>query len=128
MSLADGLFTGLTLTVMGMGLVFLLLAILWGLLTLLLRLDREPTSQAAEGGGAAVTPAMPPSAPDIAADGPDPDLRSAIAVAVLIHQAALRKQAAPTMRSHWPGSLLYASRWVAAGRHQQIENWHPRKH
>jgi Na+-transporting methylmalonyl-CoA/oxaloacetate decarboxylase gamma subunit len=57
MSLADGLFTGLTLTVMGMGLVFLLLALLWGLLTLLLRLDREPTPQAAEGGDAAA-PAM----------------------------------------------------------------------
>lgn len=33
---------GLQITVLGMGLVFLLLAVLWGLLTLLLRLDNAP--------------------------------------------------------------------------------------
>lgn len=128
MALADGLSTGLTLTVMGMGLVFLLLAVLWGLLTLLLRLDREPAPQTADGRGAVAVPAAPIPAPDAVEASLDADLRAAISVAVLLHQAVLRKQAAPTMRSHWPGSLLYASRWVAAGRHQQIENWHPRKH
>lgn len=125
MALADGLFTGINLTVLGMGLVFLLLAVLWGLLTLMLRLDRAPAPQADE---AAAGVAGPPAAGAAEAGAIDPDLRAAVAVAVLLHQAVLRKQAAPTMRSHWPGSLLYASRWVAAGRHQQIENWHPRKH
>ncbi len=33
---------GLQMTVVGMGLVFLLLALLWGLLTLVLAFDRAP--------------------------------------------------------------------------------------
>jgi Na+-transporting methylmalonyl-CoA/oxaloacetate decarboxylase gamma subunit len=33
---------GLQMTIVGMGLVFLLLALLWGLLTLMLALDRDP--------------------------------------------------------------------------------------
>jgi glutaconyl-CoA/methylmalonyl-CoA decarboxylase subunit delta len=125
MSLVEALYTGLNLAVVGMGLVFLLLAVLWALLTVMLRMDRAPATEAAS---AAVTEAPATIFPEDEADALDPDLRAAIAVAVLTHQAVLRKQAAPTMRSHWPGSLLYASRWVAAGRHQQIENWHPRKH
>ena len=48
MTLAERLFTGFNLTVLGMGLVFLLLALLWGLLVLMLRLDREPPSGATE--------------------------------------------------------------------------------
>ena len=38
----DNLSWGLQITVLGMGLVFGLLALLWGLLTLVQRLDREP--------------------------------------------------------------------------------------
>ena len=38
----DNLIWGLQTTVLGMGLVFALLALLWGLLTLVLRLDKEP--------------------------------------------------------------------------------------
>jgi hypothetical protein len=50
---------------------------------------------------------------------------TAIGIAVLAHRSVLRKQAAPAMRSFWPGSILFASRWVAAGRHRQTQNWHP---
>lgn len=120
MTLADRLLTGLNMTILGMGLVFLLLALLWALLTLLLRLDREPAAKAEEGSVRAEPRAG--SAGKMA-----PDLLAAIAVAVSTHQAVLRKQAAPAMRSHWPGSILFASRWVGAGRHQQTQSWHPRK-
>ena len=118
---ADRLMMGVNLTILGMGLVFLLLVLLWGLLVLILRLDREPTRTEMPG---SPTPARQRAGrPRKIA----PELFSAIAVAVLTHQAILRKQAAPSMRSHWPGSILFASRWVAAGRHQQTQNWHPGK-
>jgi sodium pump decarboxylase gamma subunit len=121
MTLTERLLTGLNMTVLGMGLVFLLLALLWTLLTLLLRLDREPPAQ--ETKESAVRPQ--PRAGSAAKMAPD--LLAAITVAVSMHQAVLRKQAAPAMRSHWPGSILFASRWVGAGRHQQTQSWHPRK-
>ena len=115
MTLAERLFTGLNLTVLGMGLIFLLLALLWGLLVLMLRLDREPPSEADDAGQRRAGPAR------LA-----PELLTAISIAVLTHRSVLRKQAAPSMRSFWPGSILFASRWVAAGRHRQTQNWHPR--
>jgi len=121
MALAERLTMGVNLTILGMGLVFLLLVLLWGLLVLILRLDREPTPKETT---------KTPTPPRLRAGKPPkmaPELFSAIAVAVLAHRAILRKQAAPSMRSHWPGSMLFASRWVAAGRHQQTQNWHPGK-
>ena len=114
MTLAERLFTGLNLTVLGMGLVFLLLALLWGLLVLMLRLDREPPPGADAAGQRRTGPAR------LA-----PELLTALSIAVLTHRSVLRKQAAPAMRSFWPGSILFASRWVAAGRHRQTQNWHP---
>lgn len=121
MTLAERLSTGLSMTMVGMGLVFLLLGLLWALLTLLLRLDREPPSKAADQDAARdrLRVLRPTTV--------EPELLAAITVAVVTHQAVLRKQAAPAMRSHWPGSILFASRWVGAGRHQQTQNWHPRK-
>jgi Na+-transporting methylmalonyl-CoA/oxaloacetate decarboxylase gamma subunit len=117
MNVWSSLATGLYLTVWGMGLVFLLLVILWGLLTILLRMDRPDAPASAPR-----RPAPAPAEPPIPAE-----LMAAIGLAVLTHQAVLRKQAAPMMRSYWPGSILFASRWVAAGRHQQAQNWHPHK-
>ena len=114
MTLAERLFTGFNLTVLGMGLVFLLLALLWGLLVLMLRLDRELPSGADAAGQRRAGPAR------LA-----PELLTAISIAVLTHRSVLRKQAAPAMRSFWPGSILFARRWVAAGRHRQTQNWHP---
>lgn len=101
---------GLQMTVVGMGLVFALLAALWGLLALVLRFDTPPAARA--GPEAEQTPV-----------GIDPDLVAAITVAVLTHAAVRRHQAAPAMRSYWPGSLLYASRWVATGRARQNRSW-----
>jgi hypothetical protein len=56
----------------------------------------------------------------------DPALVAAITVAVLDHAEARRLQAAPAMRSYWPGSLLFASRWVSAGRTRQAQSWRRR--
>ena len=109
---------GLQMTGLGMGLVFALLATLWGLLALVQRLDRAPAEPMA---GAAVAPREP-----AAAAGLDKDLVAAIAVATLAHRALLRREAAPVMRSYWPGSLLYASRWIAAGRTRQSRSWQRR--
>jgi len=119
MTLADRLLTGFNLTVLGMGLVFLLLVLLWGLLVLMLRLDRVSPEQAGPEGAA---PSRRRGAEKIA-----PELLTAITVAVLTHRSVQRKQAAPAMRSYWPGSILFASRWVSAGRHQQTQSWHPGK-
>jgi sodium pump decarboxylase gamma subunit len=121
MTLAERLMTGLNMTVLGMGLVFLLLALLWALLTAMLRLDREPASGEPDEGTASSRPEA--RRPVKLA----PELLSAITVAVFTHQAVLRKQAAPAMRSYWPGSILFASRWMAAGRHQQTQSWNPRR-
>ena len=112
---------GLQLTLYGMGLVFLVLSALWGLITLLARLDRgvEPVPPAA-------LPIAAPLPSPAAEAGLSPELLAAISVAVLTHSAIRRGQAAPAMRSHPPGSL--PSRWLAVGRGQQVESWQPRKH
>ncbi len=66
-------------------------------------------------------------APGVAVDDDiDPERVAAIVTAVLAHRAVLRREAAPVMRSYWPGSLLYASRWVGAGRVRQNTTWHRR--
>jgi len=121
---------------LGMGLVFGLLALLWALLTLVLRFDREPqvagtvapageAATAAEGARDLAAPEQP--APRVATvDGMDADLVAAILIAVLRHKEVRRAQAAPAMRSYWPGSLLYASRWVASGRARQNTTWERR--
>ena len=112
-----------------MGLVFALLALLWGVLTIVLRLDRRPVDAAAAGATASAAgrdrcqPAGPARA---TAQGMDAELVAAIVVATLAHRALRRREAAPAMRSYWPGSLLYASRWVAAGRARQNHSWQRR--
>lgn len=102
---------GLQITALGMGLVFGLLALLWGLLTLVLKLDAPPATAPAPDADARTAPAL------------DPAIVAAITVAVLAHTSHRRAQAAPQVRIHWPGSLLHASRWVAAGRTRQNHSW-----
>lgn len=125
---------GLQMTVLGMGLVFGLLGLLWGLLTLAQRLDRAPAPVASprpsvpaptDGATAAAETAAAVTT-DTAAREPDPELVAAILVATLTHRAISRREAAPAMRSYWPGSLLYASRWVGAGRSRQNHSWQRR--
>lgn len=114
----DNLLWGLQTTVLGMGLVFGLLALMWGLLTLALRLDRPDEPQAPS------TAAEPSPGPQPAlTGGPDGETVAAILIATLTHRAQRRREAAPAMRSYWPGSLLYASRWVGTGRARQNHGW-----
>jgi hypothetical protein len=131
----ENLAWGLQMTALGMGLVFALLGLLWGLLTLVLALDKEPVvvvsdelanaqaeriAAVAEGAVGAQVP-EPPTVHGLPAD-----LVAAILVATMKHKLTLRRQAAPVMRSYWPGSQLFASRWVAAGRARQNHSWQPR--
>jgi Na+-transporting methylmalonyl-CoA/oxaloacetate decarboxylase gamma subunit len=111
---------GLSMTVAGMGLVFGLLALLWGLLSLVLRFDRPPAAAAPAAVPEADAAPTPTPAP---ADGLAPELVAAMTVATLAHVAALRREAAPTARIAWPGSQLFASRWVAIGRGLQNRSW-----
>lgn len=110
---------GLQTTALGMGLVFAMLALLWGLLVLVRRLDVPP---AAPGTPAQDLPAAPQAAVS-APEGLDPARVAAIATAVMCHRQMLRTKAAPSVRTHWPGTLLHASRWVAAGRTRQNQVW-----
>ena len=121
---------GLQMTVLGMGLVFALLALLWGLLTLVLKFDPTPAESASPPGAAAEEAeriaALAGGAPVVvhSVDGMDAAVVAAITIAVLRHKAVGRREAAPSMRLYWPGSLLYASRWVASGRARQNRSWH----
>ena len=124
---------GLQITLLGMGLVFGLLGLLWGLLTLVQRFDREPVVAMAPAvealpavEAARTTPAAPQDNLPQTVQGMDPQLVAAIMVATLAHRAVSRREAAPAMRSYWPGSLLYASRWVGAGRSRQNHSWQRR--
>jgi len=124
---------GLQMSVLGMGLVFALLALLWGLLTLVLKLDPAPVeslspqaaTREAEHIAAVADAAVGAQVPLVpTVNGMDADLVAAITVAVLTHKTIRQREAAPAMRSYWPGSLLYASRWVASGRARQNRSWH----
>jgi sodium pump decarboxylase gamma subunit len=113
------MWVGFELTIYGMGLVFLLLAVLWGMIALLVRLDNPPVP-------AEEVAAVTPRARAVASAEPslDPALLAAIVVACRAHRMARRKQAAPELRTHEPGSL--PSRWVGSGRTRQNRSWAPR--
>jgi sodium pump decarboxylase gamma subunit len=112
----EDLLVGLRLTVYGMGIVFLLLGVLAVIISGLVRLDGP-------GKVAAKTQKVLPAA-SVAKAGLDPALLAAIMIAVRAHIRVRRKQAAPAMRSHQPGTL--PSRWVASGRTRQNRSWAPR--
>jgi len=126
---------GLQMTVLGMGLVFALLALLWLLLTLVLMLDKEPevevTAQEATAEAERIAAiaddavgAQTPERPTV--NGMPADLVAAILVATHKHRQTMRRQAAPLVRAVWPGSQIFASRWLATGRARQNNNWQPR--
>lgn len=146
----DDLSFGLQVAILGMGIVFGLLALMWLLLTLVLRLERRAESRAAARAeaGPGATPEGSDDAPagdgevapdaasaSASSDDPgsvrlvgapadlEPALVAAIGVVILRHTETRRRQAAPAMRSYWPGSLLFASRWVASGRARQTRTW-----
>jgi Na+-transporting methylmalonyl-CoA/oxaloacetate decarboxylase gamma subunit len=105
--------TGLQLTLFGMGIVFFLLAVMALLISLLLRWDPAPAESVEK------TSASPQQFPA----GLDADALAAITIAVRAHRIVRRKQAAPAMRKHQPGTL--PSRWVAVGRTRQTTSWRP---
>lgn len=121
------LWVGAELTLYGMGLVFLLLAVLWALIALMIRLDRPPEEEAA--GAASLEEEAGVSSGDVqvaATAGTatlDPEVLAAIVIACRAHRMARRKQAAPEMRTHQPGSL--PSRWLGSGRTRQNRSWAP---
>lgn len=126
---------GLQMTVLGMGLVFALLALLWLLLTLILKLDKEPVVEIsaqkatveAERVAAIADQAVGAQIPEQATvNGMPVDLVAAILVATHKHRRTMRREAAPLVRSVWPGSQIFASRWLATGRARQNNNWQPR--
>ena len=105
---------GIQLTIFGMGLVFLLLAVMALLIKLLLRTDSEkPESE--------IAPEEKPAS--VSVPGIDEDSLAAIMVAVITHRAVRRKEAAPVMRQHMPGTAH--SRWVTVGRSYSITSWQP---
>jgi Na+-transporting methylmalonyl-CoA/oxaloacetate decarboxylase gamma subunit len=101
---------GMQLTVYGMALVFLLLAVMAGLIKLLLRFDQTVPDMAQ------------PSGPQYPA-GLNAEALAAITIAVTMHQAVRRKEAAPAMRQYQPGTR--PSRWVSVGRTLQNTAWQP---
>lgn len=107
----DLIHIGLQLTLVGMGIVFFLLAVMALLISLLTRWDR-----------AQALPTVP-RAQDEFPEGLDAETLAAITIAVRAHRIMLRKQAAPAMRKHQPGTL--PSRWVAIGRTRQTASWRP---
>lgn len=114
------LWIGIELTLYGMGLVFLLLAVLWGLIALMTRLDRPASPAEAAAGD---QPAAAAGAPATRPPGLPPDVLAAVVIACRAHRMSRRKQAAPEMRTHQPGSL--PSRWVGSGRTRQNRSWAP---
>jgi Na+-transporting methylmalonyl-CoA/oxaloacetate decarboxylase gamma subunit len=129
---------GLQMTVLGMGLVFVLLALLWLLLTIVLKLDKEeeaPEKAMTEQEVIVEAERIAAVADDaVGAQTPEPptvnglpaDLVAAILVATHKHRQTMRRQAAPLVRAVWPGSQIFASRWLASGRARQTHNWQPR--
>lgn len=137
----DNLRFGLDMTLFGMGTVFLLLILLMLILYALGALDRprkvKPRKvKASDQPGALMgdpDPDDPANEPE-AAPEPEPDVRiladgltddqiAAITIAVLTHAQVRRREAAPVMRRYFPGTRLYASRWVTAGRAGQHTPW-----
>ena len=126
----DNMGWGLQMMVLGMGIVFSLLALLWALLVVVLHFDREAAPAVAEDathvdvGGDGTAAATAPAVPSV--NGMEADLVAAILVAAITHKNVLRGQAAPAMRSYSPGSQRYASRWLSSGRTRQNPQWQRR--
>ena len=114
----EALQTGLYLTVAGMGLVFFVLAMLWGLITLLLKFDKEPKPEiSTEGGVTALAEA----------DGAlNLELVAAISAAVQAYKTerSLRGASNAPAYSSERENVDY---WSMAGRAHQQSDWHPRR-
>jgi len=117
---------GLQMTVLGMGLVFSVLVLLWGVLRFVLYLEDRGAAVADAVPAPTDAPAPETDAVTAPGDGMDPELVAAITAAVVAHRAVRRREAAPSMRTFWPGSLIHASRWVGSGRARQTRSYQRR--
>ena len=108
----ENLAWGFQMTVLGMGLVFTLLAILWALLKLVLVLDKgdeeeaplaTPQAPAEAAQSAVAEEAQAPAIPTV--NGMAADLVAAITIAVMRHKMTLRGEAAPTLFSELDACL-----------------------
>jgi len=117
---------GLNITLIGMSLVFSLLALLWLVLTLIGKIDSLPFLKG--GDEEEATEEEPASfvVTERHSDEIDSEVMAAITIAVAAHLAMRRRQGAPSMRMTVPGSQIFASRWVAAGRTRQTGGWTPK--
>ena len=122
----DNIAFGLNITLIGMSLVFGLLLLLWLVLFLIGKIDNLPFMK----GGEKEAIAEEEPADSCIVSGSrheiEPDLMTAIAIAIAAHVSSRRRQAAPSMRMTVPGSQIFASRWLAAGRTRQTGGWTPK--
>lgn len=141
---------GLQMTVLGMGLVFSLLALLWLVLKLVLQFDKaevefeehEAAAHAAEEAAAPAEAVAKEVPADLAAAmviatiehkkalisegkvfvrGLTAEVLAAITVATMKHKLALTGPAMKPARTFWPGTE--PSRWVTNGRFRQGNTW-----
>ncbi|HEY52194.1 MAG TPA: OadG family protein [Caldilineae bacterium] len=110
----EALQTGLYLTIMGMSLVFFVLAMLWGLIALLLKLDKEPEPETA------VRRDETLSSPE---EGLRPDLVAVIATAVQAYRA--EKSFGGVTHTATSPMQEEVDYWSLAGRVQQQRVWRP---
>ncbi len=99
------------ISIIGIGLVFITLLLLWGIMAALTRLLQVRAAPP----GAKVATLVSPTAE---ADDHNAKI-AAIMVALDLYQTEMRREAAPPVREHRPGTL--PSRWVAIGRGRQVE-------
>ncbi len=103
---------GLLITVVGMGIVFAMILILWGIMVLLVKLTNRPEQEEAAEESATSLPEPEPVA--LTAQGDAPALAAAIAVAYALSAKPKTVFASDTQ------SIQTGSTWLAAGRAQQI--------
>lgn len=118
---------GLNITLIGMSLVFGLLLLLGLVLFLIGKIDNLPFMKGGE--KEAISEEAPAGSYSVSgrqADEIEPDLMTAITIAIAAHVSSRRRQAAPSMRMTVPGSQIFASRWLAAGRTRQTGGWTPK--
>ena len=108
MELRSVLLIGLQLTVYGTALVFLVLAFLWGVMVLLIRVDRSA-----------------PLATDTSSQEPTRSLSvreyAAVSLAVLLHKRLFPRGAARE------GPLQRSPLWLSSGRAYQLRPWEPNR-
>lgn len=113
----EALQTGLYLTVAGMGLVFFVLAMLWGLITLLLKFDEEPKPEISTVGGVTALPE---------ADGAlNLEVVAVISAAVQAYKTERSLRGASNAPAYSKEENV--DYWSMAGRAQQHSDWHPRR-